>query len=141
MSSNDPNLSPHWAKASGSGHLWCLERCGHRTPLEVQWLGLCTSVAGGTGSISGQGTKIYMPLSATKKNKKDVALAQVVLVVKNLPANAGGITDVGLSPGLGRSPGRGHGNPLQYSCLENPIDRGVWWAAVHRVKKSQTRLN
>ena len=140
MSSYDPNPSPHWAKARGSGHLWCLERCGHRTPLEVQWLGLCTSMAGGTGSISGQGTKICMALSATKKQKKDVALAQVVLVVKNLSANAGGIRDVGSTPGLGRSPGRGHGNPLQYSCLENPIDRGAWWAAVHRVAKSQTQL-
>ena len=81
-----------------------------------------------------------MALSATKKQKKDVALAQVVLVVKNLSANAGGIRDVGSTPGLGRSPGRGHGNPLQYSCLENPIDRGAWWAAVHRVAKSQTQL-
>ena len=43
-------------------------------------------------------------------------------------------------PGLGRSPGEGHGNPLQYSCLENPMDRGVLWAAVHGVAKSQTRL-
>ena len=43
-------------------------------------------------------------------------------------------------PGLGRSPGGGHGNPLQYSCLENPMDRGVWQATVHRVAKSQTRL-
>ena len=63
--------------------------------------------------------------------------SQVVLVVKNLPANAG---DTGSIPGLGRSPGRGHGNPPQYSCLENPTDRGAWQATVHRVKKSQTRL-
>ena len=48
---------------------------------------------------------------------------QVVLVVKNLPANAG---DTSMIPGLGRSPGGGHGNPLQYSCLENPMDRGAW---------------
>ena len=51
-------------------------------------------------------------------------------VVKNLPANAG---DMGLSPGLGRSPGEGNGNPLQYSCLGNPMDRGAWWATVHGV--------
>ena len=48
--------------------------------------------------------------------------------------------DPGSVPGLGRSPGGGHGNPLQYSCLENPIDRGSWWATVHRVAKSQTQL-
>ena len=53
-------------------------------------------------------------------------------MVKNPPANAG---DAGSIPGLGRSPGKGNGNPLQYSCLENPIDRGAWWAAVHGVAK------
>ena len=64
--------------------------------------------------------------------------SQVVLVVKNLPANAGDIRDMGSIPGLGRSPGGRHGNPLQYSCLENPMDRGVWQATVHRVTKNQT---
>ena len=53
-------------------------------------------------------------------------------VVRNLPANAG---DVGLIPGLGRSPGEGNGNLLQYSCLGNPVDRGAWWATVHGVTK------
>ena len=52
--------------------------------------------------------------------------------------NAG---DLGLIPGLGRSPGEGNGNPLQYSCLENPMDRGAWWATVHGVTKSWTRLS
>ena len=66
--------------------------------------------------------------------------SQVVLVVRNLPANAGGARDVGLIPGSGRSPGRENGNPLQYSCLENPMDRGSWQAMVHRVAKSWTRL-
>ena len=65
---------------------------------------------------------------------------QVVLVVKNLPAIAGDVRTVGSIPGLGRCPGGGHGNPVQYSCLENPIDRGAWRATVHRVAKSQTRL-
>ena len=51
---------------------------------------------------------------------------QMVLVVKNLLANAGDTRDTGLIPGLGRSPGGGHGNPFQYSCLENPMDRGAW---------------
>ena len=52
-------------------------------------------------------------------------------VVKNLPAKAGDARDVGSIPGLGRSPGGGHGNPLQYPCLENPLDRGAWQATVH----------
>ena len=55
-------------------------------------------------------------------------------VVKNPPANAG---DLGLIPGSGGSPGEGNGNPLQYSCLGNPMDRGAWWATVHGVEKSQ----
>ena len=59
-------------------------------------------------------------------------------LVKNLLANAGHIRDAGLIPGSGRSPGGGHDNLLQCSCLENPMDRGVWWATVHRVAKSQT---
>ena len=64
--------------------------------------------------------------------------SQMVLVVKNLPANAGDVRDKGSIPGLGRSPGEVHGNPLQYSCLENPMNRGPWWITVHRVAKSQT---
>ena len=62
----------------------------------------------------------------------------MALVVKNLPANAGDIRDMASIPGLRRSPGGGHGNPLQYSCLENPMDRGAWWATVHRVTQSWT---
>ena len=61
-------------------------------------------------------------------------------MVKNLPVNAGDIRDLGSIPGLGRSPGGGHSNLLQYSCLENPKNRGAWRAIVHRVSKSQTRL-
>ena len=61
-------------------------------------------------------------------------------MVKNLPANAAHIRDSGLIPGSGRPPGGGHSNPLQYSCLENPMDGGAWWATVQRVTKSQTRL-
>ena len=58
-------------------------------------------------------------------------------MVKNLPANAG---DAGSIPGSGSSPGGGRGNPLQYSCLEDPVDRGAWWATMHGVTKSQTQL-
>ena len=61
-------------------------------------------------------------------------------VVKNLPAKAGDTGDLGLVPGW-RSPGGGNGNPLQYRCLENPMDRGAWWATVHGVPKSWIRLS
>ena len=57
-------------------------------------------------------------------------------VVKNLPANAGEVRDIGSFPGSGRSPGGGNGNPLQYSCLENPMDREVWQDTVHGVTES-----
>ena len=62
-------------------------------------------------------------------------------VVKTLSANAGDVGDVSLIPGLGKSPGEGNGNPLEYVCLENPIDRGDWRATVHEVAKSRTRLS
>ena len=62
-------------------------------------------------------------------------------VVKSPPINAGDTRDAGLVPGLGRSLGGGNSTPLQYSCLENPMDRGAWWATVHGVAKSQTRLS
>ena len=60
---------------------------------------------------------------------------QMALVVKNPPANAGDVRDTGLIPGLGRSPGGGNDNPLQYSCLKNPMDRGDWRATVHGVAR------
>ena len=66
--------------------------------------------------------------------------SQVMLVVKNLPASAGDARDMGSIPGSGRSPGEEHDNPLQYSCLENPMDRGTWRATVHGVTRSWTRL-
>ena len=64
----------------------------------------------------------------------------MVLVVKNPSANAADATEAGSIPGLGRSPGGGNGNPLQYSCVENPMDRGAWWATVHGTAESQTQL-
>ena len=64
--------------------------------------------------------------------------SQVVLVVRNPPTNARDIRDTGSIPGLGGSPGEGHGSPLQYSCLENPMDRGYWRDTVHGVAKSGT---
>ena len=65
----------------------------------------------------------------------------MTLVVKNPPPNAQGTRDMGLTPGFERSLGAGNGNPLQYSCLGHSMDRGVGWAAVHGVAKSQTRLS
>ena len=66
--------------------------------------------------------------------------SQVAQVVKNSLASTGDLRDLGSILGLGRSPGGGHGNPLQYSCLENPMDRGAWRATVHGVTKSWTQL-
>ena len=65
----------------------------------------------------------------------------MVPVVKNPTVNAGDIRDMGSIPGSGRSPGEGHSNPLQNSCLENPMDRGAWQATVHGVRKSWTTLS
>ena len=62
----------------------------------------------------------------------------MALAVKNPPADVGDIRDMGLIPGSGRSPGEGYGNPLQYSCLENPMGRGAWQAIVHGVTKTWT---
>ena len=59
---------------------------------------------------------------------------------KEPACQAGDVRDTGLIPGLGRAPGGGHGNPLQYSCLDNPTDRRVWWSTVYWVAKSQTQL-
>ena len=62
-------------------------------------------------------------------------------MVKNASANAGDTGDMSLIPESGRSPGEGNGNPFQYSCLENSMDRGAWWATVHGAAKSQTQLS
>ena len=65
----------------------------------------------------------------------------MVLVVKNPPASAGDLRDTSLIPGLGRFPGEGNGYPVQYSCLENSMERGAWWATVHGAAKSWTQLS
>ena len=77
-------------------------------------------------------------VSTSTHNSTSKGASQVVLMGKKLPANAGG-TD--LIPGSGRSAGGGHSNSLQYSCLENPMDREAWQATIHEVAKSQTQLN
>ena len=70
-----------------------------------------------------------------------LGVSQVCLVIKNVPANAGETGDLALILGSGRSPGRGNGSPLQYSCQDNLMDRGAWQATVHGVAKSQTQLS
>ena len=75
------------------------------------------------------------------KKKKSTIIVTCFPVVKNLPANAGDARDTGSIPGSGRSPGGGNGNPIQYSCLENSMDRGAWQATVHGVAKSRTWLS
>ena len=67
-----------------------------------------------------------------------IQASQAAVVVKNPPADAGDTRDADLIPGPGRSSGDGHGNPLQYSCLENPLDKGAWWTTVHGVAELYT---
>ena len=76
----------------------------------------------------------WEPESWIRENHTLPWASQLALVVKNPPANSGDIKDVDWIPGSRRSPGGGHGNPLQYSCLENPMDRGAWWATVHSIQ-------
>ena len=79
------------------------------------------------------GTESRVPFSSNHAYMDNQWASQVALVVNNLPANEGEIRDAGLIPELGRFSGGGHGNPLQYSCLENPMARGAWQAAVNEV--------
>ena len=82
---------------------------------------------------SSQIFKLTAPISSN-------GASQVALMVKNLPANAGDIRDRDLIPGSGRPPGVGYGTPLQYSCLENPVDRGAWRAMVHIAELETTEM-
>ena len=79
--------------------------------------------------------EISTVISVVQRSQSLFKAVKVAPWVKNLPANAGDITDTGSIPALGRSPGEQNGNPLQYSCLENPMDRAVWQAIVHVVVK------
>ena len=93
------------------------------------------------GDLSDPGFKPTSPaLQVDSLLSETLGYTLVALVVKNLPANVGDIKDKSLIPGLGRSPGGGCNNLLQYSCLENPMDREAWQATVHWVAKSQTQL-
>ena len=84
------------------------------------------------------GSKSHVKAFTERYIIKDITMAGLPSgsVIKNLPANAGDAGAVGWMPGSGRSPGEGNSNPLQYSCLGNPMDRGAWWVTVHGVMKS-----
>ena len=79
-------------------------------------------------------------LLSHEKEGNSVICNNTALVLKNLPASAGDAKDVGSIPGSGRSPGGGQGSPLHYSCLENPMNRGAWWATVHGVTRAGHNL-
>ena len=88
-------------------------------------------------SIATLDGSLWLPVTSERK-RQSARLSPCSLVSKESACNAG---DLGSMPGLGRSPGEGNGNPLQYPCLENPTDRGAWWAAVHGVPKCWARLS
>ena len=90
----------------------------------VTFLSFCSSPTG-----------LFIVVAQIAPSSGRVRASQVALMVKNMPANAGDVRDEGLIPGSGRSPGGWHGNLLQYSCLENLMDRGAWWATVHRLQR------
>ena len=92
------------------------------------------------GDIPGCQGLFYTEPDLTLKSNEHIWGFPGGTVIKNLLASAGDARDVGSIPGSGRSPGEGHGNPLQCSRLENPMDRGAWWATVHRFEKRWTQL-
>ena len=85
-------------------------------------------------------TTVHGVTKSRTRLKRLSSKTHLVQRLKHLPASACNAGDLGSIPGLGRSPGEGHGNPLQYSCLENPMDKGAWRTTVHEIAKSQTRL-
>ena len=143
---SSPSESPGKPKNTRVGNLSLLQGIfltqeSNRDPLHCKWILYQLSYQGRLLSNKKEWTVIH---TATWVNLKTMMMriqgtraSQVALVVRNLPAIA---EDVGSIPGPGRSPGGGHDNPLQCSCLENPMDRGVWQATVHRVTRSQTWL-
>ena len=98
------------------------------------------SLLSGSSFLQGQ-QKIFSFQYAKTKLDRILPNSESGSVIKNLPASTGDIGDAGSIPGSERSSGGGNGNPLQYSCLENPMDRGAWWATVHRIAKSWTQLS
>ena len=95
-------------------------------------------MTGGKNGYSSQGAKITYLQNRIKSNRYCFRASQVVLVVNNLPANPGDLRDTAWIPGSERASGQWNGYPLQYSCLENPMNRGAWWVIVNRVTESDT---
>ena len=91
-------------------------------------------------SLRNGNVRSYLGATRIAQTRTAPWASQMKLVLKNPPASAGDLRDTGSIPGLGRFPGGGNGNPLQYSCLKNSMDRETWWVTVHRVTKSRTRL-
>ena len=139
-----PSSSAGNESACNAGDLALIPGLGRSTgegkgyPLQYSFLENSTDRGAWQAAVCGV-AESWTQLSDLQSHK-DQRASQVVLVVKNPPANAGDGRNMGSIPGSGRSCEEGNRNPLQYSRLENPKDRGAWWATVHGVSKSQTRL-
>ena len=135
VSSPSPG-SPHTTTSSfwvgGGGQARCQEQ-GSPTP--EPWTGTSLQPVRSPAAQQEVGNASFLSVYG---HPQCTWASQAALTVKNLPANAGEVGDEGSISGSGRSPGEGHGNPLQYSYLENPMDRGAWGATVHWVTKSST---
>jgi len=142
---NLPAMWEAWVQALGWEDPW--RREGLPTPVlwSREFHGLHSQSMGSQRVGHDCTTFNYIHPSQTQNlvtiDKKRYRASLVVQLVKNLPANVGDTGDVGSISGLGRSPGEGNGNPLQYSCLENSMNRGAWWARVHGVMKNLTQLS
>ena len=136
-----PALTP--PRSSQLCSLHCTSRSSNKVVSSNQYMSCMgqkgieekTKKAGSEGRVGGMNARSLVTFRETILSEGS---SQVALVVRNSPANKGDIRDEGSIPGSGRSPRGGHGNPLQYSHLENPMDRGAWQATVHSVTKSQT---
>ena len=127
LSISSTHLRKHWP-AGWKQKNWTTKH-GQIYPLTL------FTISSGESKYTSQSTRCLLSILFIEQKKK--ILFQVALVVKNPPADA---RDAGSIPGSGRSPGEGNANPLQYSCLENPMDRGAWWATVHGAAKNWIQL-
>ena len=130
---NRGRKNSHFLSDAGQPH-WCNEHEPGQSPGDGEGrigLGCCSQWSCKELDMTGW---------LTRKSSLIARVSRVVLAVKDPPASAGDLWDIGSIPGSGRSPGGGNGNPLQYSCLENPMDRRAWWATFHGVTKSRTGL-
>ena len=127
-------VSPKSPLSSGKNNIFKRNKGTHL------YRGLAFPSQGGNLPSLGPALWFCCPSLCTALHIRECWTSRVALVVKNPPANAGDVRDTGSIPGSGRSPGGGHGNPLQYSCLDSAMDRGAWRAMVHGVTKSQTQL-